>query len=84
MSELCKLIAQNCHYNFVFVCICLNKLGGCGFVMALSTIVLQAPLDSFYGELPSDTQTVILESTPLPMIYSYPACAHTIPGPVGL
>ena len=36
-----------------------ESLGGCGFVMVLPTIALQAPLDRAHGELPSDTQTLI-------------------------
>ena len=36
-----------------------ETLGGRGFVMVLSTIALQAPLDRARGELPSDTRTLI-------------------------
>ena len=35
------------------------SVGGLGFVMVLSTIALQAPLDGSHGELPSDTWTLI-------------------------
>ena len=36
-----------------------ESLGGCGFVMVLPTIALQAPLDRAHGELSSDTRTLI-------------------------
>ena len=35
-----------------------ESLGGCGFATVLSTIALQAPLDSSRGELSSDTRTL--------------------------
>ena len=36
-----------------------ESLGGCGFVMVLPTIVIQALSDKAHGELPADTQSLI-------------------------
>ena len=38
-----------------------ESLGGRGFVMVLTTIALQAPLDRAHGVLPSDARTLIFQ-----------------------